>query len=82
MLGNEEVVTCHELYVHNRDIWIVLEYMDNGALTDIIEDRSPYSEEFCKYTLYKAAKGLASMHEKNVLHRDIKSDNILCDMSG
>lgn len=83
MLGNDEVVTCYELYEHGRDIWIVLEYMNNGAMTDIIlDDQFRYSEEFCKYTLYKAAKGLASMHRRQVLHRDIKSDNILCNMEG
>ena len=41
-----------------------------------------YSEEFCKYTLFKVASGLAKMHRKNVLHRDIKSENILSSKDG
>ena len=52
-------------------------------MTDIcIEDHENYSEDFCKYTLYKVARGLNSMHNKNVLHRDIKSDNILYSLDG
>ena len=57
--------------------------MDQGAMTDIcINDFENYSEDFCRYSLYKAAKGLLSMHNKNVLHRDIKSDNILFSEDG
>ena len=57
--------------------------MENGPLTKIITDSERnYSEKFCKYTLYKTALGLNKMHNRNVLHRDIKSDNILSNMDG
>lgn len=52
-------------------------------MTDIIlERRGNFSEDFVRWSLYQVAKGLAAMHSKNVLHRDIKSDNILCRPSG
>ena len=57
--------------------------MEGGAITNIIvSKRGGYSEEFCKYSLYQVALGLKEMHSKNVLHRDIKSDNILCSPEG
>jgi len=49
----------------------------------MIENYQPYySEDFCRYALWKVARGLWSMHRKNVLHRDIKSDNILFSRDG
>ena len=55
----------------------------NGALTDIIiSNNQYYSEEFCKYSLYKTARALQRMHSKQILHRDIKSDNILFNSKG
>ena len=52
-------------------------------MTDIVlKSRQSYSEDFCRYTLYKVAKGLLAMHCKNVLHRDIKSDNVLYSADG
>ena len=57
--------------------------MDCGAMTDIcMEDNENYNENFCRYTLFKVAKGLLAMHNKEVLHRDIKSDNILYSADG
>ena len=82
-LDSDEIIKCVDLYDYNKRIWIFLEYMEDGALSDIIiKQNRKYSEEFCRYTLYKTAKGLLRMHSKNVLHRDIKSDNILCDRTG
>ena len=53
--------------------------MDGKDLTKVIENfHNKYSEEFIKYTILCAARGLKALHDKNVLHRDIKSDNIFC----
>ena len=82
-LNSDEIIKCVDIYDYKNSIWIFLEYMEDGPLTDIIlKQYSVYSENFCKYTLYKTALGLFRMHSKNVLHRDIKSDNILCDRHG
>ena len=48
----------------------------------VLKGYQSYSEDFCRYTLYKVAKGLLAMHNKNVLHRDIKSDNVLYSADG
>ena len=78
-LRGEEIIKCVDLFEHNDRIWIFLDYMADGPLTDIILARHTiYPENFCKYVLYKVALGIYRMHFCNVLHRDIKSDNILC----
>ena len=41
-----------------------------------------YSEEFIKYTLYRTAMGIKALHDINMLHRGIKSDNILLRPNG
>ena len=57
--------------------------MDGGSLTGIVTTRDyEYSEDFCRYVLYMVAIGLNEMHQKNILHRNIKSDNILCCSDG
>lgn len=82
-LACDELIRCEDFYHFNDSMYIMLEYMDQGAMTNILSTHNEtYSEEFCKYSLYKVAKGLLKMHHHNVLHRDLKSDNIQCTADG
>ena len=79
----DEIIKCEDFYHFNNQMYIMLEYMDQGSMTDILSAQSEtYSEDFCKYSLFKVATGLLKMHKNNVLHRDLKSDNIQCSTDG
>ena len=43
---------------------------------------SMYNENIIKYMLKQTLKGLHFLHQNNIVHRDIKSDNILTDDKG
>ena len=58
------VVQCLDAFDYDRRIWIFLELMDGGSLTDICEAFSGnYSENFCKYTLYKVMHAMKALHQ-------------------
>lgn len=82
-LNSEHIVSCKEVFDSDGCINAVLEKMDGN----FCEFMAPvhiqrYPESFCKYTLYMTAKALQAMHSRNVLHRDIKADNILWRANG
>ena len=59
-----------------------MEIMDS-ALTPMLEElEGQYSEESCKYSLYKVLKALTHLHRLNIVHRDIKSDKVLVRADG
>ena len=61
-----------------------IEQTSDGNGLDVDEGQSmvKYDANFCRYTLHQVAVGLAKMHSRKVIHRDIKSDNILCSEDG
>jgi len=84
-LNCAQLISCEEVYDFGGRIWVILELMEGGSMTGVVLDRSngfELSEDFIRWSLYQVALALAVMHAKNILHRDIKSDNILCQKNG
>jgi serine/threonine protein kinase len=72
------------LCVYNDDIYIVTEYMDRGSLKDILRDSSVKIDwEMRLKIAIEIAQGMHYLHSLKpiVMHRDLKSANILVDKS-
>ncbi|CAO3588164.1 unnamed protein product [Absidia cylindrospora] len=67
--------------VKNSELWVVMEYMEGGALTDVI-DNNTMTEQQIATVCYETTAGLHHLHSQKIIHRDIKSDNILLNSQG
>jgi len=65
-------------------LWIVLEFMDAGCLTDILEEYEhiQMSEEQIAKVTQDALKALLYLHSFHRIHRDVKSDNLYLSRNG
>jgi len=67
-----------------KEMWVVMEYMGGGCLTDILEafDVVRLSERNIAYIVRDTLRALSYIHSLHRIHRDIKSDNILISADG
>lgn len=70
------------LQEQTNELWVVMEFMEGGALTDIIDNNPVITEDQISTICYETCKGLAHLHSQDIIHRDIKSDNVLLDRTG
>jgi len=61
--------------------YIVMEHVAGEALSDYLQARNPSMADLLRVS-EKIAAGLAAAHKLNIVHRDIKTDNIRIDSHG
>ncbi|KAJ3272567.1 Protein kinase [Terramyces sp. JEL0728] len=79
--SHPNIINYKNSFLVRGDLWVVMELMEGGTLTEIIEQNKitePQIATICNET----TKGLRFLHSSNVIHRDIKSDNVLLGSDG
>ena len=84
MLYHPNIIRCYDLFIDNSKqfIHIVLEFADGGDLKNYINRNYPLEEEELVDIFKQACEGLHCLHTNNIIHRDIKCENILMFTDG
>ncbi|XP_001600121.2 serine/threonine-protein kinase PAK mbt [Nasonia vitripennis] len=75
------IVEMYDSFLVNDELWVVMEYLEGGALTDIVT-HSRMDESQIATVCLQCLKPLQYLHSQGVIHRDIKSDSILLTADG
>ena len=81
-IRHSNIIRLLEVFQSEKHVLIVMEYADKGDLLHYIKSKKKIPEEEAKLIFKQIVYGLAHLHSRNVLHRDIKPDNILLDSEG
>uniref|UniRef100_H2Y4H7 non-specific serine/threonine protein kinase n=1 Tax=Ciona savignyi TaxID=51511 RepID=H2Y4H7_CIOSA len=73
---HENIVDMYSSFLVGDELWVVMEYMEGGALTDLVT-RHRLNEPQIATVCVSVLNALAYLHSQGVIHRDIKSDSIL-----
>lgn len=79
MLNHPNIVKIYEFGETNEFAFIAMERLAGGTLAEYIEKNKPLNLRFIINTAEQILSGLSAIHKSNIVHRDLKSANIMFD---
>ncbi|XP_048240629.1 membrane-associated tyrosine- and threonine-specific cdc2-inhibitory kinase-like [Haliotis rufescens] len=73
---HDNIVKLFDVQMSHDEVNILMEYCDLGTLNDYMIENRLGEETICNFML-DMARGIQGLHDKEIVHRDIKPDNIL-----
>jgi len=80
-LNHPNITTVHEIDEVDGECFISMEYIEGKSIKELVEKKGLSLEEVLKIAI-QVAEGLSKAHQKDIVHRDIKSDNIMLTPDG
>ncbi|GER54389.1 kinase family protein [Striga asiatica] len=82
-INHPNIIRLHDMIEESGKIYIILEYCKGGDLSIYIQQRQgKISEETAKHFMQQLAEGLKVLRENNLIHRDLKPQNLLLSTNG
>ncbi|MDR2691991.1 MAG: serine/threonine protein kinase, partial [Dysgonamonadaceae bacterium] len=81
-IHHPNVVNVLEVFKQNNTVYIVMEFIAGHSLRQEVELNGVFTEEKLRPVIYQIGQALEYIHEKNILHLDIKPSNILITKNG
>jgi tRNA A-37 threonylcarbamoyl transferase component Bud32 len=81
-VNHPNIIRYHEHFEDGTIMFIVMEYADGGDLNQRIKDRKkkepiePFDPKLCMFWFLQIAMALKFLHDKRILHRDLKTANV------
>ncbi|UWG96171.1 Stk1 family PASTA domain-containing Ser/Thr kinase [Dehalobacter sp. DCM] len=81
-LSHHNIVSIYDVGKDDNNEYIVMEYVKGQTLKDLIRTHAPLSQEQAIHIVRQIAEALKHAHINNIIHRDIKPQNILVTADG
>ena len=79
-LEHPAIVPVYDVGEHNGQPYFVMRYMAGGSLNELIAKKGRIPLEDTAHIIGRIAAALNHAHKQNIIHRDVKPDNILFDL--
>lgn len=76
-LTHPAVVAVYDTGADDELVYLVMELVEGRTLRDLLDERGPLDLATAVHLVTEVADGLASAHDRGIVHRDVKPGNVL-----
>ena len=76
-LNHPNIISVFDIFEQDNVHYIAMEYVEGDSLGEMIIQKGPFSESLAVFIIKSIADALSTTHGLNIIHRDIKPDNIM-----
>ena len=85
-LKHKNIVKLEDVKSTTNHYYLVMEFCNGGALSECLKKyqekyKRPFSEEIVQYLMKQIIAAIRYIHNKHIIHRDLKLDNILVNFN-
>ncbi|KOM30582.1 hypothetical protein LR48_Vigan01g013600 [Vigna angularis] len=81
-LSHPNIVQYYGSELVEESLSVFLEFVSGGSIQKLLQEYGPFKEPVIQNYTRQIVSGLAYLHARNTVHRDIKGANILVDPNG
>lgn len=76
-IKSEYIISYLDIKIDNNNLYIVQEYYDSITLSEFLSSNSYLPVDVAVNIIIQITQALKNLHENNIIHNDLKLDNIL-----
>lgn len=78
---HEHIIHLEQVFETPKKMYLVMELCEDGELKKILERKGHFSENETRWIIQSLASAIAYLHSKDIVHRDLKLENIMVKSS-
>lgn len=79
--NHPNIVKYYRSYIFDNEASIIMEYMEGGSLSEAAK-RFDFDESHIAFIAREICQGISYLHENKLVHRDLKSGNVMLSIKG
>uniref|UniRef100_H0V6D1 Serine/threonine-protein kinase 33 n=1 Tax=Cavia porcellus TaxID=10141 RepID=H0V6D1_CAVPO len=78
---HKHIIHLEQVFETPKKMYLVMELCEDGELKEILDRKRHFSENETKWIIQSLASAIAYLHSKDIVHRDLKLENIMVKSS-